>query len=140
MQMHPDDKGFADEYIYSVLEHRRIIGLGTWKKGEDTINTFRNQMQVNDIVAIKNGGRLIALVQVTGGAYEVNNDTSDIGWITNRRPIRILDWEIEAKTIPQPRGTLARCASDDVDTTKVIKQWHEQVSTSLKKRGLPLYV
>ena len=31
-------------------------------------------MKVNDIVAIKNGGKLIALVQVIGGAYEVNDD------------------------------------------------------------------
>lgn len=62
MQMHPDDKSFADEHIYSVLEQKRIIGLGTWDDGEATIETFRNQMQVNDVVAIKNGGRLIALV------------------------------------------------------------------------------
>ena len=32
-------------------------------------------MEVNDIVAIKNGGKLIALVQVIGGAYEVNDDS-----------------------------------------------------------------
>ena len=36
-------------------------------------------MKVNDIVAIKNGGKLIALVQVIGGAYEVNDDESETG-------------------------------------------------------------
>ncbi len=140
MQMHPNDKSFADEHIYSVLEHKRIIGLGTWEDGKATIDTFRNQMQVNDVVAIKNGERLIALVQVIGGCYEVNDDSTDIEWITNRRPIRILDWEIENKSIPQPRGTLARCVSNDVETTKIIKSWHERVNKSLDKRDLPLYV
>lgn len=138
--MHPNDKSFADEHIYSVLEHKRIIGLGTWEDGKATIDTFRNQMQVNDVVAIKNGERLIALVQVIGGCYEVNDDSTDIEWITNRRPIRILDWEIENKSIPQPRGTLARCVSNDVETTKIIKSWHERVNKSLDKRDLPLYV
>ena len=47
-------------------------------------------MEVNDIVAIKNGGKLIALVQVIGGAYEVNDDSSETDWIVFRRPIRIL--------------------------------------------------
>ena len=60
-------------------------------------------MEVNDIVAIKNGGKLIALVQVIGGAYEVNDDSSETDWIVFRRPILILDWDIWGKTIPQPR-------------------------------------
>ena len=40
-------------------------------------------MKVNDIVAIKNGGKLIALVQVIGGAYEVNDDESETDWIVS---------------------------------------------------------
>ena len=63
-------------------------------------------MKVNDIVAIKNGGKLIALVQVIGGAYEVNDDESETDWIVFRRPIRVLDWDIWGKTLPQPRKTL----------------------------------
>lgn len=140
MQMHPDNKSFADAHVYSVLEQRRIIGLGTWDEGEATIDTFRDLMQVNDVVAIKNGSRLIALVQVIGGCYRVTDDTTDIGWIENRRPVRILDWAIDIKNIPQPRGTLKRCVSDSAETTQIIKQWHSDVCKSFKKRGLPLYV
>lgn len=25
MQMHPDDRSFADKHVYSVLEHKKII-------------------------------------------------------------------------------------------------------------------
>lgn len=139
MQIHPDDKSFAEEHVYSILEHKKIIGLGNWKKGEGTIEAFRREMNVNDVVAIKNGEKLIALVQVIGGWYEVKGDESDIGWIENRRPIRVLDWELEGKTLPQPQGTLNRCVND-VDTTRIIKEWHSRVINSFKKRKLDIYV
>jgi hypothetical protein len=140
MQMHPDDRVFADEYVYSILEHKKIIGLGNWKKGEGVIETFRNEMNVNDIVAIKNGAKLIALVQVIGGWYEVANDDSDTtDWIENRRPIRVLDWELDDKKIPQPQGTLNRCVND-VETTRIIKEWHSRVIKSFNKRKLDIYV
>jgi len=141
MQMHPDDKPFADEHVYSILEHKKIIGLGNWKKGEEhgTIDAFKSEMQVNDIVAIKNGSKLVALVQVIGGWYKVENDETDIGWIENRRPIRVLDWEMEEKTIPQPMGTLNKCVND-VETTRLIKGWHERVINSLNKRKVSIAV
>jgi len=139
MQMHPDDKSFANEHVYSILEHKKIIGLGNWGKGEGTINVFRNEMNVNDTVAIKNGGKLIALVQIIGGWYEVKSDNSDTGWIENRRPIRILDWELGEKTLPQPQGTLNKCVND-VETTRIIKEWHSRVIKSFDKRKLDCFV
>ena len=136
MQMHPDDKSFADEHVYSILEHKKIIGLGDWDDGRDVIAKFQNEMKVNDVVAIKNGAKLIALVQVIGGAYHVDNDDSEIGWIEHRRPIRLLDWELEEKTLPQPRGTLEKCVSENARTTQVISEWHDRVVNSFKKRNL----
>jgi len=136
MQIHPDDKSFADEHVYSILEHNRIIGLGDWAKGQAVIDSFKNDMKVNDVVAIKNGARLIALVQVIGGAYHVNNDGTDIGWIEHRRPIRMLDWELEEKTLPQPRGTLEKCVNKNVPTTQIISKWHDRVVASFKKRKI----
>lgn len=135
MQMHPDDKSFADDHLYSILENRKIIGLGDWYEGESMISAFKDDMKVNDIVAIKNGSKLIALVQVIGGAYTINDDSSEIGWIEHRRPIRILDWDIWGKTIPQPRGTLMKCVNE-VETTKIIKEWHARVESILIKRGI----
>jgi len=139
MQMHPDDKSFADEHVYTILEHKEIIGLGNWKKGEKAIDAFRHEMKVNDIVAVKNGAKLIALVQVIGGWYEVKDDDTDMGWIENRRPIRILDWELDEKKLPQPQGTLNKCVKD-VETTRLIKEWHSRIIKSFKKRKLDIFV
>ena len=141
MQMHPTDEIEFSENIDWILEHKKIIGLGQWEGGEKQINRFINEIQVNDIVALKRGGELIALVQVTGGAYKVTDDTNpDTDWIVNRRPIRVLDWAIEPKTLKDVRGTLKRCKSDDVETTQTIKQWYEAVVKSFAKRRVDLTV
>ncbi|HGF6560726.1 TPA: hypothetical protein ACF2YT_001645 [Providencia alcalifaciens] len=140
MQMHPDSQDFAFEHTHSILEDKKIIGLGNWEEGKGTITKFVDEIKVNDIVAIKNGSALIALVQVIGGAYHVNNEESDISWIEFRRPIRVLDWELWDKKLPQPRGTLMKCVDNDADTTKIIKEWHKRVVQILEKRGLPVSV
>ncbi|WP_318453594.1 hypothetical protein [Photobacterium leiognathi] len=139
MQMHPDDKSYGEDHVFSILEHQKIIGLGNWDAGESTITAFRETIKVNDIIAIKNGAKLIALVQVIGGWYEVNDDKTETYWIENRRPIRVLDWAIDDKYLPQPRGTLMLC-KNDVETTRVIKAWFEQVKTSYEKRKINLLV
>lgn len=140
MQIHPDDKSFADEHVYSILEHKRIIGLGDWEEGKSVIAAFRNEMKVNDVVAIKNGAKLIALIQVIGGAYHVDDDSTKFGWIEHRRPIRVLDWEIEDKDLPQPRGTLEKCVNEDAPTTRIISEWHDRVIESFNKRNIPTFV
>ena len=141
MQMHRTGEMELSENIDWILEHKKIIGLGQWEEGKEQINRFINEIQVNDIVALKRGGELIALVQVTGGAYKVTDDTNpDTDWIVNRRPIRVLDWAIEPKTLKDVRGTLKRCKSDDVETTQTIKQWYEAVVKSFAKRRVDLTV
>ena len=85
MQMHPDDQSFS-EVLHSILENKKIIGLGKWAGGQVEKRGLFNRMKVNDIVAIKNGGKLIALVQVIGGAYEVNDDESETDWIVFQTP------------------------------------------------------
>lgn len=143
MQMHPNNPTFAftDDALWSILENNKIIGIGSyWKDGDTTIDTFKNKIKVNDIIAIKTGSSLIALVQVIGGEYEVEEDESDIGWMVHRRPIRILDWAMDGETIEQPRGTLNICKDQNKATSKTIKSWHDKVCTIMKKRKIPLTV
>jgi len=140
MQMHPDDQNFSAENLHLILENKKIIGLGEWAGGQSEMEDFVNRMQVNDIVAMKNGGKLIALVQVIGGSYKVTDDESETNWVVYRRPIRVLDWDIWGKTLPQPRKTLVICSSESAETTKIIKEWHQKVNAVLTKRGVSLVV
>ena len=105
--------------------------MGEWEGGRDTINTFVNEMAVNDIVAIKRGGKLVALVQVIGDAYFVPSESDAdprTQWMENRRPVRVLDWAINGETLPQRMGTLNRCANQQAETTKIIRNWHARAN------------
>ncbi|UNU72540.1 hypothetical protein LU293_05295 [Moraxella nasovis] len=145
MQMHPTGEmyDFAKHIPY-ILEHHGFIGLGEWDGGAEQIDMFKNDIKVNDIIAIRQGATFVALVQVIGGAYFINDDNDErTEWIKNRRPVRVLDWEIDGTDVrecPQRPGTLNRCASDDAETTKVIKDWYAKVAENRKARGLPLSV
>jgi len=143
MQMHPtgEMKDFAPN-IEFILEHKKIIGLGDWERGKPSIDQFIKEMSVNDIVAIKRGKELVALVQIIGGAYIVLDDTDPkTGWIIHRRPIRVLDWAIEPKEVPQAHSpTVVKCVDEDAKTNKIIREWHEQVRKSFIKREISLTV
>ena len=51
----------------------------------------------------------------------------------------MLDWELDGRTLPQPQGTLNKFVID-VETKKIIKEWHQRVITPFKKRKLDLLV
>lgn len=140
MQMHPDGELEFAEKIPEILEHHQFIGLGDWEEGQTQIAQFREEMAINDIVAVRKGQRLIALVKVIGGAYQVTNDQNDeLGWIVHRRLVRVLDWAIrDDETIRQSRGTLMRCVSEEAETTQTIKFWYENVKSSYQQRGLQI--
>ena len=100
MQMFPsDDPAFAEK-MPAILQQKQFIGLGDWDEHRNQISYFCETMQVNDIVAIKNGKRLIALVQIIGGMYEVLDNNSEVSWMVYRRPIRVLDWEVDQRELP----------------------------------------
>lgn len=140
MQMFPwNDRNFPEK-IPMILEHHKFIGIGDREIDRKYIDDFCHHAKVNDIVAIKNGSTLIALVQVIGDVYAVYDDESDLGWMVYRRPIRVLDWEIDERFLPHTRGTFTPCISEDVETTKIIKDWYEKVKKSFEHRKLSLTV
>ncbi|WP_439258014.1 pyruvate kinase [Lonepinella sp. BR2271] len=135
MQMFPSENQEFVENVPSILQHKQIIGIGG-KEDERQIQDFCYKMQVNDVVAIKNGKQLVALVQVIGGEYLVANDDSEISWMNYRRPIRLLDWALGNEILPHFRNALTFCDSDDAETTKIIKDWWLRVKKSFIERKL----
>ncbi|WP_345789999.1 pyruvate kinase [Spirabiliibacterium mucosae] len=138
MQMHGGEERNFSNYVPALLEHKRFIGLGEWKDPCGQIRKFCDDMQINDIVAIKNGKQLIALVQVIGKAYEERNDTSMAKWLVYRRPIRILDWADKSRKLPTGRMPLQACVGDDKETSKVIAAWYDEVKRVLADLDIPL--
>lgn len=138
MQMHPVDTGFFDKYGRLILEHLNFIGMGVTKSNDESkISLFMYEMNVGDIVAIRNKDELIALVEIIGNCYIVNDqdESNPLAWMTHRRKIRVLDWAVERSVLKVPK-TLTRCANEDKETNIVIKEWYDEVKTSLAELGI----
>ncbi len=126
--------------VRQILEEYHFIGLADWEESKGQIRDFLEVMRVNDIVAIKHGQQLVALVQVIGGAYNhkdraFTEKNPSVDWIHYRRPVKILDWAKEGQKIPQGRGTLNKCVSPGIETSQIIMGWYEKVQEALKAKG-----
>ena len=138
MQMYPDDNPeFFDRYGKIILLHKKFIGLGDWIEEKNQIPDFLEKMQIGDIVAIKKGKKLIALVEVMSEAYKItsSNQNHPLDWLIYRRDIKVLTWAEDNKIIPMARGTLVRCVDENKETTQVIQKWHQDFLDKLEILG-----
>lgn len=138
MQMYPDDyPEFFDQYGKIILQHQKFIGLGNWKDGKSQISAFREKIKIGDIVAIKKGEKLIALVEVMSPAYQIvpSSQNRPLDWLIYRRDIKVLTWAEDNQTIPMARGTLVRCANEDKETTQIIQHWYHDFINKLEDLG-----
>lgn len=127
MQLHPSDRYyFNTARVKRILEEKSLIGLGDEDKIWDT--DFINRMKVGDIVAIKNGGEPIALVEVVGDYYRDDVVNPELDWFNHRRRVKVLDFYKKDYNfvIPQPRGTLSICDNLNTDTSRIITNWHKE--------------
>jgi len=132
MQMH---QGVLHSGIEEkILKEKKMIGMGHWEEDIDQQSNFEKVMQEGDIVAIKSGGQIIALVEVTG-PYKYADEVGDLDWFNRRRKVKILDWyKPEYNFYIAPRGTLTRCNSNgDAASTKSILKWYNQIQTGKMK-------
>ena len=127
MQIHPGGQAAEFAPHLAGILTCGMIGLGEWPQGAAAIRAFKETMQAGDIVAIKRGGELVALVEVAGDAYAVaptDDPDPHSRWMAHRRPVRVLDWADGSARIPHNRGTLVRCADMQTATSQIIRDWH----------------
>lgn len=128
IQLHPDDNGtISRDVVIRILQEKSVIGIGEWDNGQGLVQQFENEMQIGDIVAVKDGSNPIALVRVTGNYWFERIVTDDFDWFPHRRNVEILDvYETNYNfTIPQPRGTLSICRNLNTETAQIIIQWYK---------------
>lgn len=134
MQIHPSGQAAEFAPHLAGILARGIIGLGEWPQGAAAIRAFKETMQTGDIVAVKRGGELVALVEVAGDAYTVapaDDPDPHSRWMAHRRPVRVLDWADGSARIPHNRGTLVRCADMQTATSQIIRDWHLRVTKAV---------
>ena len=139
MQMHQPNSPAGIEK--QILIDRGVIGLDKWENEEaGQQDAFEQKMELGDIVAVKNGTQLVALVEVIGPYFEVIDD-AEFDWLIRRRRIRILDWYRPGLDLKvSPRGTLIRCdQSGDAESTKTIMKWYNLIqSGNMKAQAIEL--
>ncbi len=123
MQLHPNDMNWGREK--ELLENHKLIGLGDWEEETNQQEQFESTMSEGDIVLIRRGQSIIALVKVIG-KYVYSNEPEELIWFERRRKVEILDWyKDEYELNVSARKTLEKCASKDTDTYKSILKWIE---------------
>ncbi|WP_298767356.1 AAA family ATPase [uncultured Polaribacter sp.] len=143
-QMQPDDK-LSVQTLIDVIKTKNVIGLGeTWndKNGKPVSDpdVFKNEIDIGDIVMVRETITPIALVKVLGKAFIDKTADYSFDWFTLRRNVEVLSFFEEnrdRKTLNrslkkygnehiQAPGTLTKCQGNNA-TNYFIKQWHKQV-------------
>ena len=155
MKMYPDgDTAWAANNVPWILEHKGFIGMGKWDKSFKQNEDFVKRMKTGDIVGVMIYDRLVALVQVTAPAVELDSEriehpdgywhwalgeNDNLKWLVYRRPVRVLDWNIGNVRKPVeagPTSTLVYCDNLDAPSNKAIVDWFKDVCASFEKRGI----
>lgn len=139
--MHPDDR-LSVKTIIEILKTKQIIGLGDiWNDKNGNPNgapeIFKTEMQIGDIVMVRDTITPVALVQIEGKSYLENNITDDFDWFKLRRKIKIIaiyDASMEDlkmnllnkydKNYIQAPGTLTKCQGNNA-TNDFIREWYK---------------
>ena len=147
IKLYPNgDVQWGKELTPWLLEKTGTIGLGEFNgsNGEldKSVVDFRNRVKIGDIVGVRVGADLLALVKVIGHVYTLQHEwTADgyavvvdekderLGWYINRRAVRVLDWNVGGlrPPVPQTRGrTLSFCKDLDAATNKTLVDWYNE--------------
>lgn len=139
--MHPDDR-LSVKTIIAILKTKQIIGLGdVWKDKNGNLNAapeiFKTEMQIGDIVMVRDTITPVALVKIQGKAFLENNINEDFDWFKLRRKIKIIaiyDTSMEDlkmnllnkydKSYIQAPGTLTKCQGNNA-TNDFIREWYK---------------
>lgn len=143
-QMQPDDK-LSVLTLIDVIKTKKVIGLGeSWndKKGNlvSDPDWFKNDMQIGDIVMVRNTVTPLALVKILSNSFIDKTADYNFDWFTLRRKIELLaiyDESRDNKILElslkkygtkhiQAAGTLTFCQGSNA-TNYFIKQWYKQV-------------
>lgn len=130
-----DGENKTEKEVLQVLNEHSIIGTGEWQDNRyDQCTTFKEEMEIGDIVMVRSGSRPMALVEVISP-----NMPKFI--YDNSRKVKILSFysdisELIGKYNGQTRGTLEIVRNPNTPTAKFIKKWHKIIHTNMEKQTL----
>jgi len=136
IQLHPNDNGtISKDIVIKILKEKSVIGVGEWEDGQALIDQFKDEMQIGDIVVVKDGSNPIAIVKVKGDYWFERIINDEFDWFPHRREVEVLDYYKSSYgfSIPQARGTLSICRNLSNVTSKTIINWHQMYMANKSK-------
>lgn len=103
IQLHPNERLSNNDILFMLK--RKVIGMGvSWQNNEkdaEAPKVFQNQVNIGDVVLVRNGKTPIALVEISSDAYIYNKEKNgdDGVWFNLRRHINILDYYADNQDI-----------------------------------------
>jgi len=127
MQLHPADE--QDNYdAGKIVQETKLIGLGNWSEGRSQRKQFKDEMKIGDIVLVRKGASVKALVEVIGEYEDTLNKPTGLDWFQFRRKVKILEIANDSMpSFPQPRGTLQKSINKYTRTYQYIDNWYKKI-------------
>lgn len=123
LQLHPNSP-LGREKTIEILEKTGLIGLSDYRNGTD-YRDFKQIMKIGDVVLIREGIKVLALVEVTGPFQDIKNPNKDLDWFEQRRKVNILEIaEPDRSRFPKAMGTLERLVGN-TDSRKYVEKWYK---------------
>jgi len=130
MQVHPGSRrtDFPVEKVRELLETSHLIGMGdSWENDLGQPNVFSREMEKGDVVVIRDGGNIVALVRIAGDCRVIPAaERTSLVWFHIARPVEIVSLDVggasaaykeatglEATEGMSLRRTLNRCKKSD---------------------------
>lgn len=138
IQLHRDDTSeYPPERIKEIIKKHPYIGMGDWPEGESQIQSFKEELKIGDIVAVRVGRKPIALVEVLTNNEDITTPIDELDWFKHQRKVRVLDYSKDNDVeIPMAMGTFRKCADLNRGTSKVIIGWYNRIKESNNMKEL----
>jgi len=121
------------DQVEELIRENKIIGTGEWPDQRDQCRSFKEEMQIGDVVLVRSGMSPITLVEVISANY-TNGSVYE-----NTRDVNILAWYDDYKDTLAPykgksQGTLTPVKNKNTGIAKFISEWYEKLnSTKMEK-------
>jgi len=128
MQLHPYKNDWNKEK--ELLERLSLIGLGVIDNDYINIQNkqFSKKMEIGDIVLIRHGQKVIALVEVLSECIDnKKNKYDNLDWFRYRRKVKVLEYAKDMPSFPQQRGALQQSINKRTKSYQYIHNWYTKI-------------
>jgi len=116
-----------------LLKEKALIGIG--ENNPKQIEQFKKNMNIGDIVLVRKGAKVYALVEVLGEVETIKKDyykdtknKERIDWFKYRRKIKVLAEADESmEKFPQVQGNLTKLVTKTTASYQYIDNWYTKI-------------